>query len=345
MRATIKMIAEKAGVSIGTVDRVLHDRPYVKAEVRERVLQVMEELDYRPNRMASALAMSGTARRLAFIQPGWVSDYIRGEMEAGVTRFREERRDYNVTVDIRSYPEGDVAGCLALVDRAVDEGAQAVALCASDCPEVRAKLEELAKKNIPVATYNSDIAGAPRLCYVGEDARHAGRVAGEIAAKFLRPGEPYLVAYAGPAYAGHKGRADGFLERLGELGFDCADCRVAATHNNYDETYAAVKQALQDPALTYIYMANRSVPACVRAIEDHGAAERVRVLAHDSNPLVGQFLREGKVDFTIDQDLAYQSYQALTLLFRFLAEHKPPEQERFCPPSPILSAELVPEAN
>ena len=54
-------------------------------------------------------------------------------------------------------------------------------------------------------------------------------------------------------------------------------------------------------------------------------------------------LREGKVDFTIDQDLAYQSYQALTLLFRFLAEHKVPEQERFCPPSPILSAELVPD--
>ena len=52
MRATIKMIAERAGVSIGTVDRVLHDRPYVKAEVRERVLAVMAELDYRPNRMA-----------------------------------------------------------------------------------------------------------------------------------------------------------------------------------------------------------------------------------------------------------------------------------------------------
>ena len=43
MRATIKIIAERAGVSIGTVDRVLHDRPYVKEEVRRRVLEVMEE--------------------------------------------------------------------------------------------------------------------------------------------------------------------------------------------------------------------------------------------------------------------------------------------------------------
>ena len=48
MRATIKMIAERAGVSIGTVDRVLHDRPYVKEEVRRRVLEVMENKHYEP---------------------------------------------------------------------------------------------------------------------------------------------------------------------------------------------------------------------------------------------------------------------------------------------------------
>ena len=342
MRATIKMIAEKAGVSIGTVDRVLHDRPYVKAEVRERVLQVMEELEYRPNRMASALAMSGTARKLALIQPGWGSDYVRDEIGAGVARFREERRDYNVTVDIRSYPEGDVAGGLALVDRAVDEGAQAVALCASDCPEVRAKLEELEKKNIPVATYNSDITGAPRLCYVGEDARHAGRVAGEIAAKFLQPGEPYLLAYAGPAYAGHKGRADGFLERLEELGLRREDCRVVFTHNDYAETYRAVRQALsEEPELRYIYMVTLSVPGCVDAIRACGREGRVRVLAHDNGPDIRRLLKEGAVDFTIGQDLAYQSYQALNLLFLTVAEHKLPEKDCYYPTSPILNAETV----
>ena len=342
MRATIKMIAEKAGVSIGTVDRVLHDRPYVKAEVKERVLQVMEELEYSPNRMASALAMSGTARKLALIQPSWGSGYIRQEIEGGAARFREEHRDYNLTADVLDYPQEDMAACLRQVDRAVENGAQAVALCASDCPEVRAKLEELAKKNIHVATYNSDIAGAPRLCYVGEDARHAGRVAGEIAAKFLRPGEPYLVAYAGPAYAGHKGRADGFLERLEELGLRRADCRVAYTHNNYDETYRAVRQALsEEPELRYIYMVTLSVPGCVDAIRAAGREGRVRVLAHDNGPDICRLLREGAVDFTIGQDLAYQSYQALHLLFRAVAEHKLPEKDCYYPASPILNAETI----
>ena len=342
MRATIKMIAEKAGVSIGTVDRVLHDRPYVKAEVRERVLRVMEELEYRPNRMASALAMSGTARRLALIQPCWGSAYIREEIGGGVARFREEHRDYNLTVDVLDYPQEDMAACLRQVDRAVEDGAQAVALCASDCAEVRSKLEELAKKNIPVVTYNSDIAGAPRLCYVGEDARHAGRVAGEIAAKFLRPGEPLLLVYAGPAYAGHKGRAEGFLERLEELGLRREDCRMAVTHNDYDETFRAVRQALEeDPALRYIYMVTLSVPGCVDAIRACGRGGSVHVLSHDSGPDVQALLREGAVDFTIGQDLSYQSYQALTLLFRAVAEHKMPERDCYYSASPILNAETI----
>ena len=341
MRATIKMIAEQAGVSIGTVDRVLHNRPYVKAEVRERVLRVMEELDYRPNQMASALATSGTARRLAVVQPEW-DPYVGEAMDRGVARFREERRDYNLTVDIRSYKPGDTGACLKQMDRAVENGAQGIALCASDCGAVRAKLEDLKARRVPVVTFNSDIPGGARLCYVGEDAHRAGRIAGEIAAKFLRPGEPLLLVYAGLDYAGHKARADGFLERLGELGFRREDCRVAATHNDYGETLAAVTAALEaEQDLGYVYMANLSVPACVEAIRRCGRTGRVHVLSHDSGPEIRRFLKEGLVDFTIDQNLVYQSYQSLDLLFRAVAERKQPEREFFYPASPILNAETL----
>ena len=265
MRATIKMIAERAGVSIGTVDRVLHDRPYVKEEVRRRVLEVMEELDYQPNRVASALATSGMARHFAIIQPTWES-YVGEAMAAGVAKFRQDRQDYNVSVTIHPYRQGRMEDCLHLLDTLAEE-VQGIALCAADCPQVRQKLELLAERRMPVVTFNSDIAGARRLCYVGEDAHHAGRVAGDIAAKFLRPGDRILLVYADHGYAGHKGRADGFLERLAERGLRQEDCRVAETHDNYDETLAAVTAALaEEPDLKYIYMANRSVPACMEAL-------------------------------------------------------------------------------
>ena len=213
MRATIKMIAERAGVSIGTVDRVLHDRPYVKAEVRERILQVMEEMDYRPNRMASALATSGTPRRFVVVQPAW-KEYLGEAMAEGVAQFRKARRDYNLTVDVLEYPRNDMAACLRLLEQVEREGAQGIALSGFDCESVRRKLEELSQRRIPVVTFNSDIANAPRLCYVGENARRAGRTAGEIASKFYRPGDRMLLVYGGPEFAGHKARAEGFLERL-----------------------------------------------------------------------------------------------------------------------------------
>ena len=54
--ATIKDIAQKAGVSIGTVDRVLHNRGMVNEQTKQRILAVIKELDYHPNQAAQGLA-------------------------------------------------------------------------------------------------------------------------------------------------------------------------------------------------------------------------------------------------------------------------------------------------
>ena len=54
--ATIKQIAEKAGVSRGTVDRVLNNRSGVNEETARRVLEIARLLDYKPNKAGKALA-------------------------------------------------------------------------------------------------------------------------------------------------------------------------------------------------------------------------------------------------------------------------------------------------
>ena len=52
----IKDIAERSGVSVGTVDRVLHNRPNVSGKARAKVETVLKEINYQPNMYASALA-------------------------------------------------------------------------------------------------------------------------------------------------------------------------------------------------------------------------------------------------------------------------------------------------
>jgi DNA-binding LacI/PurR family transcriptional regulator len=55
MSPTIKDVARLAGVSSATVSRVLHDRPHVRPELRRRVTDAIEKLDYQPSRVAQSL--------------------------------------------------------------------------------------------------------------------------------------------------------------------------------------------------------------------------------------------------------------------------------------------------
>jgi len=53
--ATIKDVAERAGVTVTTVSRVLNNRGYISQETREKVYRVMQEINYQPNEIARSL--------------------------------------------------------------------------------------------------------------------------------------------------------------------------------------------------------------------------------------------------------------------------------------------------
>lgn len=61
-KPNIRQVATIAGVSHMTVSRVLNDHPNIKPETRRRVLEAIEELDYRPNLTARALATQRSQR-------------------------------------------------------------------------------------------------------------------------------------------------------------------------------------------------------------------------------------------------------------------------------------------
>jgi LacI family transcriptional regulator len=78
---TIKEVAEKAGVSIQTVSRVLNDRPDVSAETRQNVQRVIDELGFKPYALARGLA-SRSNRTLGLFATD-LSDYFFAEAVVG----------------------------------------------------------------------------------------------------------------------------------------------------------------------------------------------------------------------------------------------------------------------
>ena len=98
----IKDIAEMAGVSVGTVDRVLHDRPNISKTAREKVEKVLERINYQPNMYASALAYN-KSYTFYLVVPQHESEAYWEEIEEGALKAAEVRRDFHVNVEIIYY--------------------------------------------------------------------------------------------------------------------------------------------------------------------------------------------------------------------------------------------------
>ena len=95
---TLKDIARQAGVSLATVDRVLHNRPGVRPDTVRRVKEAIERNAFQPHVAAAELAR-GRARRFAFVMPTGPNPFMQqieaylGEMSAWLSARRLERRD------------------------------------------------------------------------------------------------------------------------------------------------------------------------------------------------------------------------------------------------------------
>lgn len=87
-KVNIYDVAEKAGVGIGTVSRVLNNSDKVKDKTRKMVLKVMQELNYRPNKIAQNLARQ-KANAVAVIVPSFI-DHFFVEVLKGIQDALEE---------------------------------------------------------------------------------------------------------------------------------------------------------------------------------------------------------------------------------------------------------------
>lgn len=96
-RVSIKDVAQRAGVSWKTVSNVVHDRPVVRPDTRERVLAAIEELGYVPNLAARDLR-GGPTRTLSLVVPELSNPYFARLAERMQAAARE--REHSVSVEV-----------------------------------------------------------------------------------------------------------------------------------------------------------------------------------------------------------------------------------------------------
>nr|WP_300184332.1 LacI family DNA-binding transcriptional regulator [uncultured Agathobaculum sp.] len=342
-RATIQDVAERAGVSRGTVDRVINNRSYVSAEVRARILQAIEEIGYIPPRQVQIDKQpeSFPPLRLGVVLPNWTGGF-KNEVSEGIAKARCELAPYHVEIRVCVCETDLPVECIEHLDALANWGAQGIALCALNDIVIETKVGELTDRGIPCITFNSDLPSSKRLCFVGQDYAKSGRIAAELLSKCV-PCNAHILAMVGNLeYHGHRTRLDGFCARMHELGFSAAQIEITETYNNYRLTCDKVRQALHDmPDLVAIYMVNRSVTGCTDALRQAGAIGRIHVVAHDVSARTKLLLQEGSLDFTITQDMVRQGYLPLILLRELLQKGTQPQEDQLSTRISIICSQNI----
>ena len=183
MRPTTKDLAEAAGVSLATVDRVLNDRPNVSTRSRERVQQAIAEIGYVRNIAAVNLARNRTYS-FRFIFPTRGDQYLReliSQVQAASSDMKSDLTDVECDqVDMQD--PHNVANYLGTLDRDQVDG---VAIMAPASPQVRDAIARLGERNIKVVQFLSGQEKLDDLDFVGADNFSAGATAGRIITRFL----------------------------------------------------------------------------------------------------------------------------------------------------------------
>jgi LacI family transcriptional regulator len=242
---------------------------------------------------------------------------------------RKELKNYHIEVLTERCQTDQPQECVEKIDKLIAAGIHGLAICAQDVALIQKKLQAVTQKGMPVVTFNSDIPGSGRLCFIGQDIIKEGRLCGEIMAKLL-PGDPgegahILIVCGNLEFYAHHSRVEGFLAKYRELGFPPGSYTVIETYNDYRITFEKVGKCLaENPHIKGIYMANESVAGCVDAIKQ--AQAHVRVICHDLSGTTARFLRDRAVDFVIEQDMQCQGFLPFKIIAELLIEGNKPKK-------------------
>ena len=255
---TVRSIAQAAGVSRGTVDRVLHERGSVNPEVALRVRALSRELGYVPPRGGRSGESGHGKFRIGVLVPS-IGNLFFDEVLEGVYQGSAEFAD--IEIEVRKLQGFEPDDHVRAIRELLEAGCQAMCLTTVSDDKVRAVLEELSQKGIRVVLMNTCVEKVPAVCYVGSDYRKSGRTCAGMLA-MMQPPKPVrlLVAVGSRKVPGHMQRLEGFMEEIKRLGVPCEVSAVVETGDSDIRGQQVTTESLAaDSSINCVYVTGAGI--------------------------------------------------------------------------------------
>ena len=176
---TIKNIAEIAGVSKGTVDRVIHKRGKVSAKSLEKVNAVLSEIDYQPNLLARSLKNT-KQHHICVVLPDYNKDSFWLPCHKRIKEAISEFSPFGVFIEPFYFDPNDVNSFIEINKRILKLTPDAVLLAPLFYKETITIVNNYALSNILVSKFNNQLEIENTKNFVGQDLFLSGRIAASL---------------------------------------------------------------------------------------------------------------------------------------------------------------------
>jgi LacI family transcriptional regulator len=313
----VKEIAALAGVSVGTVDRVIYHRGRVSEETKKRIEAIIEQYQFTPNPIARRLKRNRAYRFCAFLPRQDQDAGYWGQVLEGIQEGAKEIAPLGVETEIIDFDRYSVRGFRRASGSLLSKESDGIILSPIMPEKIKGVIAKIQDSGIPYVFFDAELPGANPLCAIGQDSFRGGYLAGRLmrllAGRIKHPvgvldahGEDYHITR----------RRDGFLRYAKERGFPT----VVREYSDYQGVEISVDEIAlflkENPDLTGVFITNCMAHRVAEAVKQEKRRGPFILVGYDLIPKNRELLQEGGIDVIISQRPEEQGRQALLNLYR-----------------------------
>ncbi len=327
-KVTIYDVAALAGVSKGTVDRVVYNRGRVSEKTAAVVRDAIEKLGYNPNLFASVLA-SNKKYVIACLLPKFTKGQYWEEIYKGFIDGIESVKSFNIVPVVELYDQYDELSFVEACDRVLGQNPSGVIFhpfFPSASSRFSAKLYE---KQIPYGFVDGRIDDPHYIVYYGVDLYQSGFFGAFLLSERAVPDDVLIVRIrrdkqykSDPTY----NRRNGFLDYMEQKHHACTVHTIFVNPNSSEEINRTLEDFFESHSqVKYVIMLNSRVHLIADYMKSHPVKDRVVVGFDDLADNV-EALVDGAVDYLVTRNISMQSFNVVTGLVNYLIRGTKPQK-------------------
>lgn len=324
-QVTIKQIAQLAGVSPGTVDRVLHNRGKVSQDNLDRVGRVLADLGYRSNIHTSAISLK-KGFRIVISLPATAEGGYWHSIVSGIRRAVEEYSDIDIDCLFRTYNQYDINSCRSAFAQVLRDGADAVVLGPTFDRETIDLCASLDSKGIPYVFVDTLIRGTKPVATFSADQHMCGVTMARLTDVFNHGSGEIAIFNARRVgnMESHNSveREKGFTEYLKGAGrYDMLKYGSFSPQDTASNVLELRRFLEDNPAVTAIAVLNSRGHVIADTLKEIGRSD-ILVSCFDTTQDNIRCLSDGSIAFLLCQQPEEQGFSALQALISFMLYRK-----------------------